>query len=86
MNKRKKLITSVILSTPILVFFLAYLTNGNGLHPTGFIQYDNVSYVAYAKQYLDADKFHIQYSNPFNDREFTPIYVQPQTNHIPDPG
>ena len=79
MNKRKKLKISVFLSFPILVFFLAYLSNGSGMHPTGFIQYDNVSYVAYAKQYLDADKFHIQYSNPFNDREFSPIYVQPQT-------
>lgn len=64
----------------MLVFFAGYLWNhSSDLKPTGFIQYDNVSYVAYGKQYLDADAFHIQYSNPFNEREYTPIYFQPQS-------
>lgn len=69
-----------ILTSPILIFFGAYLLNHPAnLIPTGFIQYDNPSYIAYAKQYLDSDWFHLQYSNPFNDHATTPIYFQPQT-------
>ena len=69
-----------ILTSPILIFFGGYLFNHSGnLIPTGFIQYDNVSYIAYAKQYLDSDVFHLQYSNPFNDQAQMPIYFQPQT-------
>ena len=69
-----------ILTSPILIFFGGYLFNHSGnLIPTGFIQYDNVSYIAYAKQYLDSDVFHLQYSNPFGDQAQMPIYFQPQT-------
>ena len=71
---------ALLLSVPIVIFFAAYLLNHpGGLVPTGFIQYDNASYIAYAKQYLDADSFSLLYSNPFNDHASAPIYFQPQT-------
>src|SRR5215207_5025069 len=71
---------SLALCVPMLVFYGGYLLHHNSeLSPTGFIQYDNVSYIAYGKQYLDDDHFHLQYSNPFNDRNLAPIYFQPQT-------
>lgn len=78
---RKNFLLALGLTSPILAFFLAYYFNAPAnLHATGFIQYDNVSYVAYARQYLDANSFHFQYSNPFNDSDaFAPIYFQPQT-------
>jgi len=68
------------LTVPVFIFFGLYLANhSKELTPTGFIQYDNVSYIAFAKQYLDADALHWQYANPFNDQELSPIYFQPQT-------
>lgn len=81
----KKLVESkwlfaCVLSTPMVAYFAWYLINhSSGLIPTGFIQYDNVSYVAFGKQYLDTDKFHLTYSNPFNESDqHTPIYFQTQ--------
>jgi len=82
-HKGKKIRFTFLLSLPLLAFFLGYLFNHSSeLEPTGFIQYDNVSYIAYAKQYLDADFLHLQYSNPFNDSNFAPSYIQPQTFFI----
>ena len=64
----------------MIVFFLGYLFyHGDEVQPTGFIQYDNVSYMAYAKEYTEADSFSLRYSNPFNDKFYKPIYFQPQT-------
>jgi hypothetical protein len=83
MNKprRNNWLFALVLTTPMVVFFIGYLVNfGEGLVPTGFIQHDNVSYIAYAKQYLDGDDRSLFYSNPFNDHGgYQPIYVQPQT-------
>lgn len=78
---RKNFLYAFALCLPMLVFFAGYLFNhSKAIQPTGFIQYDNVSYIAYAKQYTDADKFHLQYSNPFNDSDdYRPIYFQIQT-------
>lgn len=72
---------SLLLLLPMVLFFLGYLFNhADYLQPTGFIQYDNVSYIAFAKQYLDSDQNHLFYSNPFNDSaNYTPIYFQVQT-------
>lgn len=79
-TKSSKIITGLSLSIPMLFFYLGYFFNHDRqLLPTGFIQYDNVSYIAYAKQYLDADSFHLFYSNPFNDSAYATIYFQPQT-------
>ncbi len=72
---------AVLLTAPMLVFFLIYLFNHEGfLSPTGFIQYDNVSYIAYARQYIEPGATGLLYSNPFNDGPGYPgIYFQPQT-------
>ena len=79
--KTRNWLFALLLTAPMLVFFLGYLFNhSNDLDPTGFIQHDNVSYVAYAKQYLDSDRASIFYSNPFNDADdYQPIYFQTQT-------
>ena len=54
-----------------------YLKAGNSLIAPGFLQYDNISYIAYARQYLDSDDFSFLYSNPFNDSPHYPkIYFQ----------
>ena len=65
----------------MIMFYIGYFFyHDRELLPTGFIQYDNVSYIAYAKQYLDVSPLHLQYSNPFNDNEgHSAIYFQPQT-------
>lgn len=78
---KKDLALAALLTMPVLLFFMAYFFNHDaGLIPTGFIQYDNVSYLAYARQYLDHDVFRLQYSNPFNDgNTYDGIYFQPQT-------
>lgn len=78
---RKIFLHALLLSIPMLLFFTGYVFNhSSDIQPTGFIQYDNVSYIAYAKQYIDADTFHLQYSNPFNESgSYKPIYFQPQT-------
>jgi len=78
---RKNIPFALLLCLPILIFFCGYWFNHDaGLRPTGFIQYDNVSYIAFAKQYLDGGSNGLQYSNPFNDSNgYTPIYFQSQT-------
>lgn len=78
---KQKWLFAVALSIPMLVFFAGYLFNHDAsLIPTGFIQYDNVSYVAYAKQYTEPGGLHLFYSNPFNDSAgYAPVYFQPQT-------
>ncbi|MGB3005755.1 MAG: hypothetical protein WBC06_04545 [Chitinophagaceae bacterium] len=79
--KYRNWLFALLLTAPMLVFFLGYLFNhSKDLVPTGFIQHDNISYMAYAKQYLDSDKASIFYSNPFNDSDdHQPIYFQTQT-------
>lgn len=74
-------IFALALTIPMILFFVGYLFNHDpALLPTGFIQYDNVSYIAYAHQYLDGNPFQPGYSNPFNDSGlYPPIYFQPQT-------
>src|SRR6476661_10111812 len=80
MKPGKRIIFTAILFLPIILFYAGYLFNtAKGLHPSGFIQYDNVGYAAYAKQYLDASSTHLLYSNPFNDSPHYPaIYFQTQ--------
>ena len=78
---KQKWLFAVALSIPMLAFFAGYLFNHDAsLIPTGFIQYDNVSYIAYAKQYTEPGGLHLFYSNPFNDSTgYAPVYFQPQT-------
>jgi hypothetical protein len=65
----------------MILFYLGYYLNHSpSLKPTGFVIYDNVLYVANAKQYLDSDKFSLFYSNPLDDSGNHPaIYFQTQT-------
>src|SRR5687767_14824987 len=69
------------LLSPMLFFFAGYLFNHHPDYaPTGLIMDDNALYLAYAKQYLDADHLQIFYSNPFNDSEaYAAIYFQTQS-------
>lgn len=71
---------ALVLALPMIVFYAAhYLHHDASLTATGFITYDNVSYVAYAKEYLDRDHFSLFYSNPVNDSgNYPAIYFQPQ--------
>jgi hypothetical protein len=56
---------ALVLTIPMILFYIAfYLNHSSSLIATGFVAYDNVSYVANAKQYFDADKFSLFYSNP----------------------
>ena len=82
MNKAvKKWLFALALTLPMVAFYAGYYFNhAPHLIPTGFIGYDNVSYVAYAKEYLDSDTFSLFYSNPFGDSGNHPkIYFQTQT-------
>jgi hypothetical protein len=72
---------ALVLTVPMIIFYAGYyLNHSSSLIATGFVAYDNVSYVANAKQYLDTDKFSLFYSNPLNDSgNYPAIYFQPQT-------
>jgi hypothetical protein len=78
---RKDWVFAAILTVPMILFYLGYYFNhAPHLIPTGFIAYDNVSYIAYAKEYLDGDQFSIFYSNPLSDSgNYPKIYFQVQT-------
>jgi hypothetical protein len=80
-KKESNWLLALALTTPLLIYLLYYLFNHHSsLTPTGFIQYDNVSYIAYARQYLDADQSGFFYNNPFNDSgNYSTIYFQTQT-------
>ncbi|MGC4036755.1 MAG: hypothetical protein QM764_12420 [Chitinophagaceae bacterium] len=83
-KKKSDILFAFYLTLPVIIFFVCYWFNRpSNLIPTGFIQYDNPSYVAYARQYLDAGKFHLFYNNPFNDSDnYSRIYFQTQTLFI----
>lgn len=72
---------AALLTLPMIALYAGYLLNHSpDLLPTGFIVYDNVSYVAYAKQLVEQPGFQLTYANPFNDGGHYPaIYFQPQT-------
>jgi hypothetical protein len=78
---KRTIIPALFLFIPIAIFNWAYWFNHDpNLIPTGFMQYDNVGYVAYAKQYLDEPSKSLFYSNPFNDSpQNSKIYFQTQT-------
>ncbi|MBI1344040.1 MAG: hypothetical protein GC171_14020 [Terrimonas sp.] len=69
-----------LLTLPVFLFVLLYyLKSGNGLIAPGFLQYDNISYIAYARQYPDSGFQHLLYSNPFNDSaQYPALYFQVQ--------
>lgn len=82
MNRPKQnWLFALVLTLPMMLFYTGfYFNHSSSLISTGFVAYDNVSYVANAKQYLDADKFSLFYSNPLNDSgNYPAIYFQTQT-------
>jgi hypothetical protein len=65
---------SVALMLPVIVLYAAEYLRGDGF--TGFIQYDQPSYMADARKYFDGG-FHLFYGNPFSPNPDTPaIYFQ----------
>ncbi len=81
MSKAAKNKLAFFLLIPVLIFYTGYFLNyQQGYRPSGFIQYDNIGYVAFAKQYLDHPQTHLGYNNPFGDSgEHPRIYFQTQT-------
>ena len=79
MSKKKKILLSILLSLPVILFLLHhYFHHSPGLKPTGFTVDENVLYMSYAHQYLDQDNFSFFYSNPFDGDPSSPrIYFQP---------
>ena len=80
MNRYRNWVLAILLSSPIVLFNLAYLFNhDSGLVPTGFIQYDNVTYTGNAIQYNWPEHTGIFYANRLNDsHSYEPIYFNPQ--------
>jgi hypothetical protein len=61
---------------PVMVLYLCEYLRGDGRAFTGFIQYDQASYMANARAYFDGG-FHIFYGNPYSPDPNTPrIYFQ----------
>jgi len=80
MNRIRNWLLALLLSSPIIIFNLAYLFNhGPNLIPTGFIQYDNVTYAGNAIQYNWLEHHGISYANRLNDSHvYDQIYFNPQ--------
>src|ERR1700704_4673017 len=69
---------SILLASPLIFFLIhQYVAHSPELIPTGFIQDDDVVYIANARQYLEG-KPALTYSNPFSYSAASPaIYSQP---------
>jgi len=69
---------SFALLVPIIVLYLCECLRGDGRSFTGFIQYDQASYMADARAYFQGG-FHLFYGNPYSPEPNTPrIYFQIQ--------
>ena len=67
---------SLALFLPVIVFYLCELLRGDGRSFTGFIQYDQPSYMADARAFFSGG-FHLFYGNPYSPNPDTPrIYFQ----------
>ena len=67
---------SLALLLPVIVLYLCECARGDGRSFTGFIQYDQPSYMADAQAFFDGG-FHLFYGNPFSPDPDTPrIYFQ----------
>lgn len=79
MSRNKTILLSLLLSLPVIMFLLHHYFNHSAeLNPTGFTVDENVLYMSYAHQYLDAETTSLFYSNPFDGNPNSPaIYFQP---------
>ncbi len=70
---------SILLILPmIVVCAVHFLSQNEGLHATGFLQYDQFYYMANAREHYDSGVFSITYGLPFSHFEGTPrIYFHP---------
>jgi hypothetical protein len=67
---------SLALLLPVIALYACEFLRGDGRSFTGFIQYDQVSYMADARKFFDGG-FHFFYGNPFSPDPQTPaIYFQ----------
>lgn len=73
---------SIFLSLPVFLFYASHFANlfaEESIVPTGFIQSDQVSYMANAKEYGERGGWAIQYPLPFSmNYDNEAIYFQPQ--------
>ncbi|MFZ5806345.1 MAG: hypothetical protein ACOY3I_03970 [Verrucomicrobiota bacterium] len=75
----KRWLWSIACLLPIFLFYFAhfYIPTKLGFYSTGFIQYDQLSYMAFGRQHFD-EGFHLFYNNPFSvDADAPHIYFQP---------
>ena len=77
---RRPWLAALILLLPVLLPGLAhFLLPGDGRVPTGFLQYDQASYMAMAREHFDQG-FSPTYGLPFSPDSQTPrVYLQPQS-------
>src|ERR1700677_1648254 len=67
---------SLALFLPVILFYLCECWRGDGRRFSGFIQYDQPSYMADARAYFQGG-FHLFYGNPYSADPDTPrIYFQ----------
>ena len=71
---------AALLMLPVVVLYAShFLTQGTGVWPTGFIQYDQAYYMANAREYQDGGTDGIRYALPFSSNyDNAPIHFQPQ--------
>ena len=70
---------SALLLSPVYLLYLAHFTV-HGASGTGFLQYDQASYMADARAYFAAGHFNLTYALPFSPDPTTPrLYFQPLT-------
>lgn len=70
---------SALLLSPVYLLYLAHFTV-HGASGTGFLQYDQASYMADARAYFASGHFNLTYALPFSADPATPrLYFQPLT-------
>ncbi len=72
-------LTGAILLLPVYLLYLAHFTI-EGAQGTGYLQYDQASYMADARAYFASGQFSLTYGLPFSPDPATPrVYFQPLT-------
>ena len=77
-QRARRWAASLALFLPVIALYVCEYLRGDGRCFTGFIQYDQASYMANARAYFDGG-FHLFYGNPYSPDPNTPrIYFQIQ--------